>query len=117
MTTDQTISDDDESTSFAGTVKNLFQKHRRKIAIGGTALVAATGVVLIGLARGRDKANKPDGEESWSEEGADWLNSLSAEEFVDLMWLVDHGVQDEEDQQVLDTLMESYEEATGYEWG
>ncbi|RKN43210.1 hypothetical protein [Streptomyces hoynatensis] len=112
MTTKQTISEGDETTSFAGTVKNLFQKHRKKIAIGGTTLVAAAGVALIGLAKGQGKANRPDDDEGWSQEGADWFNSLSVEEFVDLMWLGDYGVQDEEDQKLLETLRGSYEEAT-----
>lgn len=60
------------------------------------------------------KRNVPD--EGWSEEGARWFNSLSVEEIVDLKWLQDYGVQDEEDQQKLDKFRASYEQATGETW-
>lgn len=60
------------------------------------------------------KRNVPD--EGWSEEGGRWFNSLSVEEIVDLKWLQDYGVQDEEDQQKLDKFRASYEQATGETW-
>lgn len=60
------------------------------------------------------KRKVPD--EGWSEEGEKWFNSLSVEELVDLKWLQDYGVQDEEDQEKLDNLRESYEQATGETW-
>ena len=55
-------------------------------------------------------------DEGWTEEGARWLNSLSVEDMVDLKWLQEHGVEDDEDQQKLDTFRESYEQATGETW-
>ncbi|PKW26684.1 hypothetical protein [Phycicoccus duodecadis] len=54
------------------------------------------------------RRNIPD--EGWTEEGALWLNSLSVEDMVDLKWLQEHGVEDDEDQQKLDTFRESYEQ-------
>ncbi|MER6574524.1 hypothetical protein [Nonomuraea sp. NPDC001023] len=43
----QTISQDDETTSVTERLKNLFKKNRKiVIIIGGTALVVATGVLI-----------------------------------------------------------------------
>ncbi|WP_157744470.1 zinc finger-like domain-containing protein [Micromonospora viridifaciens] len=56
--------------------------------------------------------NKPDDEEGWSKQEAEWHDSLSIEEFVDLNMLSSYGVQDEEDAQKLKKLRESYEAAT-----
>lgn len=55
-------------------------------------------------------------DEGWTEAGAKWLNGLSVESFVDLKMLLDYGVQDEEDQQKLEALRESYEQETGESW-
>lgn len=60
------------------------------------------------------KRQIPD--EGWTEEGAQWFNSLSVEEVVDLKFLQDYGVQDDEDQQKLDAFREGYERATGETW-
>lgn len=60
------------------------------------------------------KRNVPD--DGWSEEGGAWFNSLSIEEVVDLMSLVDYGVEDEADKEKLAKFRESYEQATGETW-
>jgi hypothetical protein len=60
------------------------------------------------------KRNVPD--EGCSEEGGKWFNSLSVEEVVDLKWLQDYGVQDEEDQEKPDKFRASYERSTGETW-
>ncbi|WP_406212797.1 hypothetical protein [Streptomyces decoyicus] len=57
----QTTSEDGETTSVAET-ENLFIKNK-KIIIGGTALVVATGV-FISLAKGQDVAADAEGFES-----------------------------------------------------
>ncbi|MEV0269700.1 hypothetical protein AB0H43_13040 [Hamadaea sp. NPDC050747] len=62
------------------------------------------------------RSSELDGESGWSKEGADWFNSLSVEELVDIKWLSDYGVQCEEDEQKLEKLRESYEKATGHKW-
>lgn len=61
-------------------------------------------------------AKKDEGETGWSEEGAEWFNSLSIEEVVDIKMLQDYGVEDEEDQEKLEKLRKSYETATGRKW-
>ena len=55
-------------------------------------------------------------DDGWTEEGEKWLNSLTPEETVDLVYLQKYGVQNEDDQRKLETFRASYEQATGETW-
>lgn len=61
--------EDREPTSFAGTAKNLFQKHKAKIAV---AVIGAVGLaaLVIRLAEGQDAAESEDTEPSAGSEDA-----------------------------------------------
>jgi hypothetical protein len=62
------------------------------------------------------KSNHRDGEEGWSKEGGDWFNSLPWDDALYLLARQGDDVRDEEDEQRLGTLRESYEKATGHKW-
>ncbi|MEW2485796.1 hypothetical protein [Streptomyces sp. NPDC048411] len=110
--TKQDASEDGETTSVAEAVKSLFKKNK-KVIIGAVAIVA-TGLFI--KFRSMGEPNKRDGDEGWSKEGADWFNNLPWEDALYLLTRQEDDVRDEEDEQRLGRIRESYEKATGYKW-
>jgi hypothetical protein len=109
--TKQGASEDGETTSVTEKAKSLLKK--KKVIIGAAGIVATSLFIAF---RSAGKFNKRDDEEGWSKEEADWYNSLSIEDFVELNMLVEYGVHDEEGEEKLEEFRRSYQEATGEKW-
>jgi hypothetical protein len=82
------------------------------IATAGAAVGIGIGVA-VALSKNA-KNNCDDGEEGWSKEGADWFNNLAWEDALYLLTRQEDDIPDEEDEQRLGRLKESYEKATGH---